>query len=256
MKRAVFTLIVAAGVCIAGPAHAERTVLTVRTIAKGAKFVGSSMGGVRIVVRDVDSGQVLASGVTKGSTGDTARLMTRVAAPWTPRSSPGAASYTAILNLDEPRLVEVSAVGPLAQRQALVRVSTTVWLAPGKHVTGGDGLVLELPGLVVDVTAPGNHGTVARKAGGGFEVRANVTMMCGCPLEPAGLWDASAMQVEARVRYNGGRARTVKLSYAGAPNQFAGRIPATRAGNYVVTVVAHDPRNGNTGVDRVSVLVK
>ena len=57
-------------------AAAEPTDLVIRVISEGGKFVGTSMGGAEIIVRDVRSGEVLAHGRTAGSTGDTARIMT------------------------------------------------------------------------------------------------------------------------------------------------------------------------------------
>ena len=56
-------------------ALAAETRLVVRARARDGKFVGTSMGGVRVVLRDAQSGQVLASGVTSGSTGNTQTLM-------------------------------------------------------------------------------------------------------------------------------------------------------------------------------------
>jgi hypothetical protein len=33
-----------------------------------------------------------------------------------------------------------------------------------------------------------------------IDVRANVMMMCGCPIEPGGLWDANAFEVAALIK--------------------------------------------------------
>jgi hypothetical protein len=68
-----------------------------------------------------------------------------------------AAKFTATLDLDEPRLIEAEAYGPLGQPQAAVRVLSTQWVVPGRGISGGDGWVLDLPGLVVDVLAPPAH---------------------------------------------------------------------------------------------------
>ena len=136
-----------------GAAVAEPTEITVRVVSKDAKFVGSSMGGARIVLRDTETGEVLATGVTEGSTGDTEKLVgTRERGK--PVSTEDSAKFTAVLELDRPRLIEVTAFGPLAQRQSAVSVSSAQWVVPGKHVTGGDGWLLEMPGLVVDVLDP------------------------------------------------------------------------------------------------------
>ncbi|MCG8560345.1 MAG: hypothetical protein MI824_11125, partial [Hyphomicrobiales bacterium] len=98
----------------AGAALAKPTEITVRAISKDAKFIGSTMGGVRITLHDVETGELLASGVTAGSTGDTKRLVEQPRKRGTPLSDPKSAKFTATLDLDRPRLVEVKAHGPLA----------------------------------------------------------------------------------------------------------------------------------------------
>ncbi len=256
MKRTavpIFSLALLAAL-VASPALAVPTEVTVRVLAKDAKFVGTSMGGVRVVLRDADTGAILASGVTAGGTGDTAKIMVRPRAHGEAISTEGSAEFTATLDLAEPTLVQVEAYGPLGQRQAAARVTSTQWVVPGKPVTGGDAWMLELPGFVVDVLAPPTH----VRLGGApttIPVRANVVMMCGCPVEPGGLWDANRFEVAAIVERDGETLGTFPLKYAGTTSQFAGGVPADAPGVYDLTVYAYDPTNGNTGLDRVDVLV-
>src|SRR5680860_464066 len=99
-------------------AFAEPTDVTVRVLGKDSKFVGSSMGGARVIVRDADTGEILAQGVTEGSTGDTKRIMGPQENSRAIRSSEGAAKFVATIDIDAPRLIEVEAYGPLAQPQA------------------------------------------------------------------------------------------------------------------------------------------
>ncbi len=174
-RRARAVLAAFAGLLLAGAAAAEETRITVRVLSKGAKFVGTSMGGVRVTLHDTETGQLLAQGVTAGSTGDTARIMRDPHPRWTPLATPGSAAFEAVLDLDEPRHVRVTAYGPLAQRQSASEASATLWLIPGRHLTGGDGVLLELPGFAVDVLAPAAHSRHALPAE--VEIRANVTMM-------------------------------------------------------------------------------
>lgn len=235
-------------------ASAEPTEITVRVLAKDSKFIGTSMGGMRIVLRDTQTGEILATGVTQGGTGDTALIMHENRGSRAVLSDDSAAKFTATLDLDEPRLVEAEAYGPLGQPQAATRVLATQWVVPGRSLTGGDGWVLELPGLVVDVLNPPAHIRVSQDAGG-VDVRANVVMMCGCPIEPGGLWDADKLEVKAIVKRNGQRVSEVPLTYAGETSQFAAKVPAKEPGMYEVTVYAHDPRNGNTGLDRTTFIV-
>jgi hypothetical protein len=235
-------------------AFAEPTEITVRVLAKDSKFIGTSMGGMRIVLRDAQTGEILKTGVTQGGTGDTALIMHENRGSRAVLSDDSAAKFTTTLDLDEPRLVEAEAYGPLAQPQAATRVLATQWVVPGRNVTGGDAWVLELPGLVVDVLAPPAHIRVSREAGD-VDVRANVVMMCGCPIEPGGMWDADKLEVKAIVRRNGDRISEIPLAYAGQTSQFAAKVPAKEPGLYEVIVYAHDPRNGNTGLDRTTFIV-
>ena len=157
------------------------------------------------------------------------------------------------IDIDEPVLVKISARGPLAQRQSAGQVSATQWVVPGKHLSGGDGVLLVMPGFVVDVLDPPTH----RKLEGvtEVEVRANVTMMCGCPLTPGGLWDADGIEVMALMRRNGAPAGQLPLTYSGSASQFSGKIDTSQPGTYEAIVYAYDPGNGNTGLDRVTFIV-
>lgn len=231
-------------------ASAEPTDIVVRVLSKDAKFVGTSMGGVRITLRDLETGETLAMGVTEGSTGDTQRLMHENGGRRAQLSDPSAAKYQVTLDLDRPRLIEVEAYGPLAQRQSAQRVTSAQWVIPGRGITGGDGWVLELPGFVVDVLGPPAHARVG--VGVSVDVRANVITMCGCPVEPKGLWDADKYEVAAIVSLNGMQVSQVPLAFAGETSQFAASIPVEAPGFYDVLVYAYDPASGNTGLDRTT----
>lgn len=238
------------------PALGTETRVVVRARAKDGKFIGTSMGGARVVLRDAETGQVMASGLTTGTTGDTQRLMKQPHVRGTPLADEQAARFETVLNLDEPRLVTVEVSAPEAQRQASIRTSTQVWLLPGKHLQG-DGLILELPGFVVDALAPQAHERIKHTGGKlTVPVRANLVLMCGCPTEPGGLWDSSRYELQAVVKLEGKLLTSVPLSYVGKTSTFAGEIPVQQKGVYEVTVTAYDPVTGNTGVDRTSFLVE
>ena len=236
------------------PAAAEPTEVEVRVLSKDAKFVGTSMGGARIVLRDVHTGEVLTSGVTEGGTGNTSKIMHDDGGRRARMADETAASFTATLDLDEPRLVEVEAVGPAAQRQAEQRVTATQWVVPGRAPGGEQGWILELPGFSVDVLAPPAHVRISGDPEH-VDVRANVTMMCGCPIEPGGLWDADGYEVEMIVVHNGERVDSIPMAFAGQTSQFAGEVPVVEPGVYDITVYAYDPRTGNTGLDRTTFIV-
>lgn len=255
MRRYSFRTLAALGLAAMLPsvAWSEPTEITVRVLSKDAKFIGTSMGGMRVTLRDAETGEILASGLTQGSTGDTTRLMHENAGRRAQMSDAAAAGFQVTLDLDAPRLIEAEAYGPLAQRQAAQRVVASQWVVPGRGISGGDGWVLEIPGFAVDVLSPPAHVKLAGATT--VDVRANVVMMCGCPVEPKGIWDADKYEVEAIVSRDGKPISRIPLTYAGETSQFAARIPAPEPGVYEVLVYAYDPANGNTGVDRTTFIV-
>lgn len=236
------------------PALAEPTEITVRVLGKDSKFIGTSMGGARVILRDAETGEILAKGVTSGSTGDTERIMHTDKGRRATLSDDSAAHFTATIDIAAPRLIEAEAYGPLAQAQGANRATATQWVVPGEDMTGGDGWVLELPGYVVDVLAPPAHVKLPADTKD-VPLRANVVLMCGCPITPGGLWDADTLTVKALVTRNGEKEPPVDLAYAGETSQFEGDVPVTGPGVYDVTVYAHSPETGNTGLDRTTFIV-
>jgi hypothetical protein len=237
---------------LAAPALAVPTDIHVRLLSQGAKFVGSSMGGVEVIVRDVHTGETLAGGLVQGGTGDTARIMGG-RPRGEPLSTPDSAVWKGTIDLPVPRLIEVVARGPLAQPQAIVSVSSQRWGLPGRGVSTGDGWLMELPGLVVDAVEPAAHEQLAKEATS-RRIAVNVAMMCGCPITPGGLWDANGFDVRATLRAPDGAVSEVKLGYGGRTGLFTADLPLAAPGAYVVTVTAYDPKSGAAGVDRTSFL--
>ncbi len=235
--------------------HAAPTEVVVRVLSKDAKFIGTSMGGVLITIRDVDTGELLAKGTTKGDTGDTKRIMVADKKRGDVLSSDHAAKFVASLDINEPRLIEVSAYGPLAQRQSANKVSATQWLVPGKSINAGDGFLLHMPGLVVDILDPPTH-VKLKGATQSVKLRSNVTMMCGCTVEPKGHWDPSKFEIKALLKRNGEAMGELPFEYAGAISQFAATWEIKEPGTYQAIVYAYDPANGNTGVDNVTFIVE
>ena len=240
-----------AGLLAPTVASAEQTEIIVRVLAKDSKFVGTSMGGMRIILRDAHTSEILATGLTQGGTGNTKLIMHEDKGRRAQLADDSAAKFIATLDLHEPRLIEAEAYGPLGQPQAAVRVVSTQWVVPGRGISGGDGWVLDLPGLVVDVLAPPAHIRLPEETTE-VDLRANVIMMCGCPIEPRGLWDADKLEVKAIMNRNGKRIGQWDLAYAGETSQFATKVPVDAPGDYEIVVYAYDPSNGNTGVDRTT----
>jgi hypothetical protein len=91
-------------------------------------------------------------------------------------------------------------------------------------------------------------------------LRANVTMMCGCPIGPTFPWHPEDYQVQATIHDPADGRHVVPLAFDdaapdGAPSQFVGSWTASASGIYEVVVTAHQPVHANTGADRVTVIV-
>jgi hypothetical protein len=255
MKKTLSVLLTSLLVFTSATTYAIPTTIIVRVLSKGAKFVGTSMGGVQITLRNNITKEILAVGVTKGSTGSTEKIMKTAVYRNDMLSDEKSAKFKASIDIDEPTWVEVTAYGPLAQIQSANTASFSQWVIPGKHIDGGDAWLLELPGFAVDILAPPTH----TKLGGeteSLQIRANITMMCGCPIVPDGLWDAGKYDIRAMVKKNGERAEEVVLSFAGKASLYEALIPVRGRGVYEVTVYAYDASNGNTGIDKVTWIVE
>jgi hypothetical protein len=231
----------------------KETKVMIHAIARDAKVIGTHVGGARITVRDTSTGEILAQGMQQGGTGDTNTIMktprTRGMAVY---SSGDASGFLAVLHLEKPTVVEISAEGPLGNAQATQRSSKTLLLVPGEDVLG-EGILLEIHGFIVTPLAPLQDAKV--KAGSPFEVRATVTMACGCPTEPDGLWDANKIHVVARLLRDGKVESEIPMTYAGVQNTFHADVPVTAAGPLELQVLAMDPASANFGMNREAIAV-
>ncbi len=235
-------------------AAAEPTPLTVRAIAADGKLVGTSMGGARIVVRDADTGTVLAQGVTRGETGSTGKLVGEPHVRHAMLTGPGDAGFETVLDIDRPTRLSIEAFGPLAELQSATSRSTTLWVLPGKPPHGPDGLILELPGLAVGIVHPIVYGR-GYEPYDEVEILANAILMCGCALSPGGLWNSDEYEVTYEVMRDGQVQANGPLTFAGVPSRFKGSFKPSGSGTYEVTVTAYHPQTGNAGVDTTTVVV-
>ena len=255
--RAVLSAIAFALLIFVSPLFAQtggkETKVMIRAIARDAKVIGTHVGGARITVRDVATGEILAQGMQQGGTGDTDVIMkkphTRGMAVY---NSPDASGYLAVLHLDKPTVVEISAEGPLGNAQATQRSSKTMLLVPGEDVLG-EGVLLEIHGFIITPLTP--LADAKLKAGSPFEVRATVTMACGCPTEPDGLWDANKIRVVARLLRDGKVESEIPMTYAGVQNTFHTDVPVTASGSLELQVLALDPGSANFGMTKEAIAV-
>lgn len=235
-------------------AVAEPTKIEVRVLARGAKFLGGYTSPVRVTLSDVDTGEILARGATSGSTGDTQRIMTSGKEIGGKRSSTGSAVFETTLDIDRPRKVTVTVVGPLSQPQAMTMASSTQWVLPGRDVTAGDGWLIELPGLIVDIADPVAYRWV--KAGETVPLRAGVTMLCGCAISEAGPWRSGDTEVEAFVTIDGKSPRRIPLRFQPDAAMFVADLPVNEAGLYEVEVRGWMSASNNAGVARTAFFVR
>lgn len=229
---------------VATPGLAETTTVTVRIIARDAKFIGTSMGGVRVTLRDATHGKILAQGLTEGGTGDTPRIM-QAQGRNPDRAGEGVAAFKATLDLAAPTLVDLTAEGPIGHPGSALKVTQQRWIMPGQNVTEGDGWVVELPGLVITPQAKAADGKLA--------VSAKVELMCGCPITPGGLWDAADYETTASLWKGGKQVAESKLAFLTAPGGYGGSIALPDKGPYRLMIFARNIRTGNSGLTQVDV---
>src|SRR3546814_12745009 len=118
------------------------------------------------------------------------------------------------------------------------RATSERWLVPG--ISAGDGWVVELPGLAIEV-----DGASEMMAGRAATVTAKVALMCGCPITPGGLWDAAVYVVTAELRRKGAAAERTSLAFSAAPGQFS----------IAITPRSEDSREGTGCVSKYSSLL-
>ncbi len=225
----------------AADAQPQSTRLLVRAVAQDAKVIGSNVGGARITVRELETGEVLAEGVQRGGTGSTEAIMhdRRFRGRTAYGADPEAAAFVAELSLDRPTRVEVTAEGPLGTAHAAQRASKTLLLIPGVHVEG-EGLILVLNGFTVEILYASRH------RDGTLGVRARVEMLCGCPTEPGGLWDAEEYRILARLVRDGQVLWERPMRFSGT-SEYEARLPMP-GGDATLQVLAADPARANFGM--------
>lgn len=248
MNRRFFLLSISAlAFLLAAPAVAQETVPTqvvVRAVSNDAKLIQDPVGGAHITIRHAETGEVLAEGRQTGDSGSTAKIMKQPHERGaTIYDVPGAGKYETTLDLARPTPVKITAEGPLDYPQAVQSASKTTVLMPGQDVTG-DGITLTLHGFIVEVLdASVDDGS----PGSSVDVRARVRMMCGCPTEPGGLWDASRYTIRVQLLNDGTVVAEAPLTFAGTTSEYAGTVAMPEEGGTAVRVTASDAARGNFG---------
>ena len=235
--------------------QATDTQLIIRAKAKDAKFIGSSVGGAYVMVRNQLTGEILAQGLTSGSTGNTTVIMKEAKERYKSIADENTSKFLAKIDIDEPTFVQIEVKAPINKKQATVTATTELWLIPGKHILG-DGVVIEIPGFIIDILKPRTHQFVSLKSltDNSLTIEANMVMMCGCTISKGGLWNSEDIEVKGILKKNGEPFKEVTLSLS-SNNLFSANVTLDSGGKYELTVYAYHPKSGNTGVDKVNYVV-
>ncbi|NQU43071.1 hypothetical protein HQ520_07285 [bacterium] len=227
---------------------AEETRVDVRVISRGGSLIGDSVGGARIVIEDYDTGEILAEGLTEGPTQEGQRIMTEEKPHHSTVSTEESPVFHAIVNIERPLKVKISATGPMNEPQSVNTVTLTQWIIPGFDIIEGDAFLITLPGLIV------KNQSLAEVPFEGepveFQIQARVAMMCGCPITPDLPWNPAQFRAMAWIMQDGKVVRRVPLRYADIPSQFEASARIEKPGSYRILIIAFQPENGNAGVDR------
>jgi len=227
------------------------TPVTIRVLSHDAKFIGTSMGGVEIVIRDVGTGEILSSGITSGGTGDTDLLVLNEKSRYGEISTSESAAFQTNLSLTKPVFAEIKATFRTAYAGHPIVQSQTQWLIPGKEMTG-DGIILEMPGFATRILHPLPHQSITSQEEAYIDFF--MIMLCGCPISPGGTWDSDPMNVEALIYDGKELLRSIPLENY-KTDYFRADLSDLAPGSYTVYVSAYDPRSKNTGVEKVTLTI-
>lgn len=255
--------------CLATPAHSQTfpefplngpqsTTVLVRVVAHGAMVLGRDVGGARVTITDVATGQILATGLQQGDSGDQNQIMRtpRMIGEPTYSSRPSAA-YTATLDLQQPTLVEVSAEGPLAYPAALQKATKTLLLIPGQNLTQ-DGIVLQLHGYLVEIDQPKPQEALIAKDD--VTLRASVRTLSGSVVRPHGDWDSRKVRIYGEILIGDRIVERLQLFYDEASRTFQAPffvpLPTDAPNGITLRVVAADQAGGNFGVSHATFAIR
>ncbi len=243
--------------------------IVVRVIANGGKFLGDDISGAVITIHNAQTGELLASGNTRGGSGDIYNIMILPIARTQTIPDNGASLFeTTIVASDNlPIQLRVSAIGPGAGLQSKATVSTTQWIVPGLKDPAGNAItwncLLELPGLLVQVMEPPTHWNIATIPQT-IDITANVAMMCGCPIDDSEVtdgsnkflnpWPVADFMVGCNILCNGELVTEIPLQFdpGDGPGRYCGSWTMTIPGFYTGSVYAYQLSTGNTGTANVS----
>jgi hypothetical protein len=177
MRKFILFIILLSGMLVYNVSNATQTKMIIRAQSKDAKFIGTSMGGAMVIVKDSETGKVIAQGLTAGSTGNTKQIMVEPHSRSSRLTDNSTAYFEAVLNIEEPKLLTIEIEAPYARKPDMIKSSTQVWIIPGKDILG-DGIIVEIPGFSVDIISPEKHSELKLGKGkSSMTIQAKVVMI-------------------------------------------------------------------------------
>jgi hypothetical protein len=211
--------------------------------------LGREVGGARITITDVETKQILATGIQQGEAGDQNQIMRTPHTIGEPLySSRPSAAFSTTLELRKPTLVEVAAEGPLAYPASLRRTTKTVLLIPGQDLSG-DGIVLHLYGYIVQIEHPKPGESLIAKDD--VKLRASIRTLSGSIVRPYGDWDSRKIRIYGELLIGDHIVDRLQMFYSHDTSSFDTPFfvpPYKEAPNGItLRVTAFDPTSGNVG---------
>ena len=233
------------------------TTILVRVVAHGAMVLGREVGGARVTITDVETKQVLATGIQQGEAGDQNQIMRTPHLMEEPvYSARPAAVFTTTLELRKPTLVEITAEGPLAHPASMQHASQTVLLIPG-HDLINDGIVLHLYGYIVQIEHPKPGQALMAKDD--VKLQASVRTLSGTLVRPHGDWDSRKIRIYGELLIGNRIVERLQMFYSNETGTFDAPFfvpkPDEAPDGIVLRVVATDLATGNSGVGRADFTV-
>lgn len=242
MKKFFLTILLPPLFLFSATTMAEPTQVMVRAKAVDAKYIGTSVGGVRVIVEDTETGEILDEGWINGDTGDTDTLIKNPVRRGQALTDDKTAGFLANVDIDAPRLLRFKLIGPYGYRQSLQEASVTSWIVPGKHLLG-DGITLTMTGFIVDAWTQVLEG-------GKVEFYTKASLLCGCPITKDGHWKPDNYEAKAILMQNEEKVGEVPLQFTGPMGMFSGKTELRESGHYKAIIYLVDQTTGNVGVDR------
>ena len=233
------------------------TKIVVRVVAHGAMVLGREVGGARVTITDLETKQVVATGIQEGEAGDQNQIMRTPHLMEEPvYSARPAAAFTTTVKLCKPTLVEITAEGPLGHPASMQQASQTVLLIPGHDLTN-DGIVLHLYGYIVQIEHPTQGQALMAKDD--VKLRASVRTLSGTLVRPHGDWDSRKLRIYGEVLIGDRIIERLQMFYSNETGTFDAPFfvpkPDEAPNGIVLRVVATDLATGNSGVGRADFTV-